>query len=120
MSMMFERNIKVFPIEPHSSQWGQPLDKNPFSGFKHAFNETMHKFNRTTGGRGITKQEFFSVFNVAWEKAMTPANIKAGFKHTGIWPVNRAAIPQYVLEPGEKMSESFYVWIKFQLVLNVY
>ena len=120
MSMMFERNIKVFPIEPHSSHWGQPLDKNPFSGFKHAFNETMRKFNRSTGGRGITKQEFFSVFNVAWEKAMTPANIKAGFKRTGIWPVNRAAIPQYVLEPGEKMSESLHVWIKFQLVLNVY
>ena len=40
---------------------------------------------------------------------MTPANIKAGFKHTGIWPLNRAAIPQHGLEPGEKMSEAFYV-----------
>ena len=91
MSMMFEHNIKVFTFEPHSSHWGKPLDKNPFSGFKHAFNKTMRKFNRTTGGRRITKQEFVSVFNVAWEKAMTPANMNAGFKQTGIWPINRGS-----------------------------
>ena len=30
---------------------------------------------------------------------MTAANIKAGFKRTGIWPINRAAIPSYVSEP---------------------
>ena len=95
----------MFPIEPHSSHWGQPLDKNPFSGFKDTFNEAMHKFNRATGGRGIAKSEFFSVFNVAWEKAMTPSNIKAGFKHTGIWPINRAAIPSHVLEPGHKLCK---------------
>ena len=45
--------------------------------------------------------EFFSVFNVAWEKAMIPTNVWAGFKRTGIWPINRAAIPPYVLEPSK-------------------
>ena len=34
----------------------------------------------------MTKAEFFLVFNIAWNRAMTPANIKAGFKQTGIWP----------------------------------
>ena len=29
-----------------------------------------------------------SLFNVAWVKAMTPENIKAGFRRTGIWPPN--------------------------------
>ena len=37
MQLMYERIVKVFAIEPHSSHWGQPLDKNPFSGFKHHF-----------------------------------------------------------------------------------
>ena len=104
MAMMYDRLVKVFAIEPHSSHWGQPLDKNPFLGFKHAFNEAIRKFNHATCGRGITKSEFFSVFNIAWEKAMTPSNIKAGFKRTGIWPINRAAIPSYVSEPS-KMCE---------------
>ena len=65
MSMMCERNIKCFPIEPHTSHWEQPLDKNPFSGFKDAFNEAMCRFNRATAARGITKSEFLQVFNVA-------------------------------------------------------
>ena len=61
MQLMYECNVKVFAIEPHSSHWGQPLDKNPFSGFKSAFNEAIRNFNRATAGRGITKAEFFSV-----------------------------------------------------------
>ena len=36
--------------------------------------------------------------------AMTPKAIKAGYKRTGIWPVNRQAIPNYVREPS-KLSE---------------
>ena len=36
---------------------------------------------------------------------MTPKAIKAGFKHTGIWPVNRQAIPDYVTEPSKLESE---------------
>ena len=41
MQMMYHRDIKVFVLEPHTSHWGQPLDKNPFSAFKDAFNEGM-------------------------------------------------------------------------------
>ena len=80
------------------------LIKTHSLGLKNAFNEAMRKFNRSICGRGITKSEFFSLFNIAWEKAMTPANIKAGFKRTGIWPISRAAIHSYVSEPY-KMCE---------------
>ena len=41
---------------------------------------------------------------------MTPTNIWAGFKRTGIWPINRVAIPLYVSEPS-KISE-----FKFRLL----
>ena len=41
MQMMYCRDIKVFALEPHTSHWGQPLDKNPFLAFKDAFNEGM-------------------------------------------------------------------------------
>ena len=101
MQMMYCQDIKVFALEPHTSHWGQPLDKNSFFAFKDAFNEGMHKFNRLIGGRSMQKSEFFSVFNVAWEKPMTSKNIKAWYKRTGIWPVNRAAIPSYIIEPGK-------------------
>ena len=41
---------------------------------------------------------------------MTPANIQAGFKRTGIWTINRAALLSYVSEPS-KISE-----FKFRLL----
>ena len=65
MQLMYEHMVKVVVLEPHSSHWGQPLGKYPFSGFKSAFNEVIRKFNRATGGTGITKEELLSVFNVA-------------------------------------------------------
>ena len=61
-------------------------------------------------GEASPRQEFFSVFNVAWEKAMTPTSTQAGVKRTGIWPINRAAIPSYFSEPS-KISE-----FKFRLL----
>ena len=93
MKMMFDKDIKVMALEAHSSHFSQPLDKNPFSAFKNESNFQMKRFNRTVGGRPITKTEFFPVFNIAWNRAMTPANIKAGFKQTGIWPPDIEAIP---------------------------
>ena len=84
MQMMYSHDIKVFALEPHTSHWGQLLDKNPFLVFKDVFNEGMCKFNRRVGGRSIQKSEFFSVFNVAWEKAMTSKTIESGYRRTGI------------------------------------
>ena len=95
--MMYERNIKVIALPPHISHWAQPLDKNPFSTFKEQFNKEIRKFLRKSGGRALQKTEYMSVFNVAWVKAMTPQNIKAGFKRTGIWPPNPDVIPSVPL-----------------------
>ena len=119
MQMMYCRDIKVFVLEPHTSHWGQPLDKNPFLAFKDAYNEGMQKFNRRVGGRGIQKSEFFSVLNLTWEKSITTKNIKAGYKRTGIWSVNRAAIPSYVTEPS-KICKSKVVLVVILLTSSVF
>ena len=119
MKMMYCHDIKVSVLEPHTSHWGQPLDQNPFLAFKDAFNESMCKFNTRVGGRFIQKSEFFSVFTVAWEKAMTSKNIKAGYRKTGIWPVYRAAIPSYVTEPS-KICKSKVVLVVILLTSIVF
>ena len=38
--------------------------------------------------------EYFSVFNLAWYKGMTPNNCAAGFKRTGLWPVDINKLPK--------------------------
>ena len=105
MSMMYQRNIKVLALNPHSTHWSQPLDKNPFSAFKEKFNKQMRELNRKKGGKSINKEEYMKAFNVAWANAMTPNNIIAGFKRTGIWPPNPNVIPQELFSLARK-SES--------------
>ena len=106
MKMMFDKDIKVMALEAHSSHFAQPLEKNPFSAFKQEFNFQMKRFNRSVGGRAITKQEFFPVFNIAWNKAMTPANIKAGFKRSGIWPPDMEVLPDELFSVSGQQCES--------------
>ena len=50
---------------------------------------------------------------------MTMKNIKAGYKKTGTWPVNRAAIPSYVTEPS-KIYKSEVVLVVILLTFIVF
>ena len=43
-------------------------------------------------GKALPKSEFFRVFWPAWQKAMVERNIKAGFRVTGLWPIDENAI----------------------------
>ena len=106
MKTMFDKDIKVMALEAHSSHYSQPLDKNPFSSFKIEFNNQMKKFNRTSGGRAITKAEFFPVFNLAWNRSMIAENIKAGFNRTGIWPPDSEALPDYLFAVNNQSESS--------------
>ena len=103
--MMYERNIKVLAVNPHSTHWSQPLDKNPFSSFREKFNKQIREVNRKKLGKPINKHDYMLSFNIAWANAMTPSNIKAGFKRTGIWPPNPNVVPKELFALSRK-SES--------------
>ena len=106
-------------LEAHSSHLLQPLDKNPFSGFKQAFNKYLRKWNRTNGARPIRADEFFSVFNLAWQKAITPENIRAGFKRTGIWPVDQSKFPKELFTVGKPGTLYIFIYVFHYDLLKV-
>ena len=47
----------------------------------------------------VTKYNFSALFSEAWVQAMTPRNIIAGFRTTGVYPPDRSAIKL----PGEEV-----------------
>ena len=55
---------------------------------------------RLTGGRKLLKAEFFSMFGRAWRRAATVQTAQAGFRGTGMFPVNPMAIHPNVYEPS--------------------
>ncbi len=69
-------------------------DVSVFGPFKNSYATTLRilvteRFASKAVG-GITLADFNAVFQPAWQAAMTEANIKTGYRKTGVVPFNRA------------------------------
>ena len=84
-----EEQVIVFCLPPHSTHKTQPLDKGVFSPLKRAWREECHSYMLANPGKVVTRFQFSFLFGHAWMKAMTPLNIVAGFKVTGVYPIDR-------------------------------
>ncbi len=90
-----EEKVIVFCLPPNSTHRTQPLDKGAFSPLKMMWREECHNFLSKNPGKVITHYHFGAIFSNAWKRAMTSTNIMAGFKLSGVYPLNRyALIPQ--------------------------
>lgn len=54
--------------------------------------EVCQNYLSANPGRVITRFQFSKLFSEAWHKGMTMLNVVAGFKVTGIYPLNRDAL----------------------------
>ena len=90
----------MLALPAHTTQCLQPLDDVPFANFKGAWYEGVCQYVRSSGAKKLSKAEFFHVFSPAWVKAITVNQIKAGFRNTGVWPVDRKAISDSKIGPS--------------------
>ena len=97
--------IILFCLPPHTTHLFQPLDRSCFSPLKKAYNNECHFYMSCNPGKAVNRFNFTEIFSRAWTKAMTPANIVAGFRSTGIYPLNRYAVLRYLqLEEDGKID----------------
>ena len=87
-----KEKVIVFCLPPHSSHLTQPLDKGCFGPLKQHWRQECHNYLIKNPGKIITRFEFSQLFSQAWYKSMTMNNIVSGFRHTGIYPLNRKAL----------------------------
>ena len=97
---MNENNIHVLALPAYTTHCLQPLDDVPFANFKGAWYEGVCQYVRSSGAKKLSKVEFFHVFSPAWVKAITVNQIKAGFRNTGVWQVDRKAISDSKIGPS--------------------
>lgn len=100
-----DEGVIIFVLPPNTTHITQPLDKGCFSPLKMAWRQACHEFRTRFPGRVVTKLDFNQVFSEAWYLAMTPHNIVASYKTTGICPLNRH--PLKLLDLKEKEFTSF-------------
>ena len=100
MVLMVIHGIIVVAFPAHTTHLIQPLDNLPFAMFKNEWFEAVRKYVRRMYAKKLSKVAFFSLFVPAWNKAVTVRIIQAGFRKTGIWPVNRSVISDDSMGPA--------------------
>ena len=82
-----EHAIDLLILPPHTSHVLQPLDVSVFAPLKRALAVETDQASRLQAGR-IPRSEWTSMYIRAREAALRPANIKSGFKATGLCPLS--------------------------------
>jgi hypothetical protein len=74
-----------------------------FSPLKKLICEERDKWLRENGA-AMDKNSFLTVYGKAHVRALTPENIKAAFKKTGVWPFNPNVVMAEMLAPSKDTS----------------
>lgn len=101
--------IHIVTLPPHTSQKTQPLDRTVFGPMKAYYNQAANSWMLRNPGRTLSIYDVASLINEAFIKAMTPSNIMAGFKASGIWPFDCSVFNDDAFLPSEVTNQSLPV-----------
>ena len=94
-----ENKVVLFVLPPNTTHLTQPLDKGCFGPLKSKWSEVCHKYMAKNPGKVVNRFVFSQLLHEAWTDAMTSLNIKAGFRTTGIYPLDRNAVAVKIQKP---------------------
>ena len=84
-----DNGVVMVSFPPHCSHKLQPLDRSVYGPLKRYYNVACDDWIVSHKGRTMPIYDVPAMVGLAYPKAMTPANIQAGFKVSGISPFNR-------------------------------
>ncbi|XP_053372904.1 uncharacterized protein LOC123565518 [Mercenaria mercenaria] len=99
------QNIILFVLPAHTSHILQPLDVSLFGPFKSFYYSGCASFMQENVGKTITRFDMARLACKAYLKSMSPLNIQAGFRKTGIYPLSQDVITMEKLFPAEGFRE---------------
>ncbi|XP_053374904.1 uncharacterized protein LOC128547163 [Mercenaria mercenaria] len=88
-------NIIIFVLPAHTSHILQPLDVACYGPFQRIYNNLCHKVMRQTSD-AITRYNIREIACKAYSKDLCAENLHAAFQRTGIYPINKEAIPRSI------------------------
>lgn len=92
--------IIILTLPPHTSHKLQPLDRTVFGPLKTYFNRAMDEWMRSHPGRCVTIYEVGQIASKAFERSLSQSNIMAGFRCTGIFPMNSEIFEDHEFQPA--------------------
>jgi len=100
IQLMKQNNVHLLCFPAHCSHWLQPADKALFKSLKHQWNEQGWQMTKDLAGARLRKDQFFQLFSAVWPRVASVETAQNGFRATGLFPVNRAAIPESAFAPS--------------------
>jgi hypothetical protein len=90
-----DHSIIVLCMPPHSSHLLQPLDVGCFAVLKRSYGRLVeHKMS--LGVNHIDKLDFLALYRQARAQSLSEANIKSGFRGTGLVPYDPSAVLSFL------------------------
>ena len=105
LQLMKENNIHPLCFPPHTTHWLQPADKTFFKSLKHGWTAAGRSFMRENAGKRPDRKQFFELFVPSWTQAASVETAQSGFRETGMFPVNKNAVPQHAFEPSQTSDQ---------------
>ena len=84
-----DNGIVILTLPPHTSNKLQPLDRTVYGPFKTFYKQAADSWMLQHPGQTLSIYDLTPLVATAWDRAATPANVKSGFKCTGICPYDR-------------------------------
>lgn len=88
IEMARKHGLTIITLPPHTSHKLQPLDVSVYGPLKAHYKQAINDWNLSNPGKRITIYDLPECFTKAYYRALSVENIMAGFKKTGIWPVD--------------------------------
>lgn len=95
-----ENGVTVLSFPPHCSHKLQPLDRSVYGPLKKYVNSSCDAWMTNHPGHTMTIYDIPEIVNSCLPLAASPANIKAGFAVTGIFPYNAHVFQDEEYMPG--------------------
>ena len=95
-----QHGVTLLTIHPHCSHKLQPLDVSIYGPFKSYYSSALNAQLQQKPGVSLTICDISGLVKIAHEKAMTPTNIIAGFKKTGVFSLDKHIFDEYDFLPS--------------------
>lgn len=102
-----DNGVTLLTIPPHTSHRLQPLDVSVFGPLQKYYNAAADAWMMRYPGKTITIYDVAGLLGTAFDRAMTPANIKSGFRKTGIFPFDKDIFNDDDYFPSEVTNRPF-------------
>lgn len=102
-----ENGIRLLSFPPHTSHRLQPLDVSVFGPFQNSKDTLLADWCKSNPGRTMLIHDMAPIICRALENAATERNVKAGFRATGIYPLDRQIVQEIDFMPAETTDRPY-------------